>query len=76
LNLLSGGNTPLESMPPFRAPSAQASPSTYFASFAQEILIAAPASMVWPQSAAVGANRWPVPGLGLLRFRSAAAQAS
>ena len=35
LNMLSGSNTPLESMPPFLRTLMQASPSTHFVSFAQ-----------------------------------------
>ena len=77
LNLLSGGNTPLESMPPFLRTVMQASPSTYFVSFAQEILYrGAGFDVVWPQFAAVGAIGGLFLGLGLLRFRSVAAQAS
>lgn len=77
LNLLSGGNTPLESMPPFLRTVMQASPSTYFVSFAQEILYrGAGFDVVWPQFAAVAAIGGLFLGLGLLRFRSVAAQAS
>ena len=38
MNMLSGSNTPLESMPPFLRTVMQASPSTHFVSFAQAIL--------------------------------------
>jgi hypothetical protein len=38
LNMLSGSNTPLESMPPWLSTLAQASPTTHFVSFAQAIL--------------------------------------
>ena len=38
MNMLSGSNTPLESMPPWLATAMQASPSTHFVSFAQSIL--------------------------------------
>ena len=38
MNMLSGANTPLESMPPFLRTVMQASPSTHFVSFAQAIL--------------------------------------
>ena len=38
MNLLSGSNTPLESMPPWLATTMQASPSTHFVAFAQAIL--------------------------------------
>ena len=77
LNLLSGGNTPLESMPPFLRAVMQTSPSTHFVSFAQEILYrGAGFDVVWPQFAAVAAIGGLFLGLGLLRFRSVAAQAS
>jgi ABC-2 type transport system permease protein len=77
LNLLSGGNTPLESMPPFLRTIMQASPSTYFVTFAQEILYrGAGFDVVWPQFAAVAAIGGLFLGLGLLRFRSVAAQTS
>ena len=77
LNLLSGGNTPLESMPPFLRTVMQASPSTYFVTFAQEILYrGAGFDVVWPQFAAVAAIGGLFLGLGLLRFRSVAAQTS
>ena len=77
LNLLSGGNTPLESMPPCLRTIMQASPSTYFVTFAQEILYrGAGFDVVWPQFAAVGAIGGLFLGLGLLRFRSVAAQTS
>ena len=38
MNMLSGGNTPLESMPPWLANFMQISPSTHFVAFAQAIL--------------------------------------
>jgi ABC-2 type transport system permease protein len=38
MNMLSGSNTPLESMPPWLATIMEASPSTHFVSFAQSIL--------------------------------------
>jgi ABC-2 type transport system permease protein len=38
MNMLSGSNTPLESMPAWLATIMQASPSTHFVSFAQAIL--------------------------------------
>lgn len=72
MNTLSGNNTPLESMPPWLATIMQASPSTHFVSFAQEILYrGAGIDVVWPQFLAVA-------GIGaiffvaaLLRFRIA-----
>jgi ABC-2 type transport system permease protein len=49
MNLLSGGNTPLESMPVFLQRVMQFVPSTHFVSFSQAVLFrdATPA-MVWP----------------------------
>ena len=77
MNMLSGSNTPLESMPPWLATVMQASPSTHFVSIAQAILYrGAGLDVVWPQFVAVG----PIGGLffvlALLRFRAVAAQTS
>jgi ABC-2 type transport system permease protein len=77
MNILSGANTPLESMPPWLATIMQASPSTHFVSFAQAILYrGAGFDVVWPQFLAVAA----IGGIffvgALLRFRLAAAQTS
>lgn len=73
LNLLSGSNTPLESMPPFLRTLMQASPSTHFVSFAQAILYrGAGFDAVWPQYLAVAAMGVLFLGLGLLRFRGVA----
>jgi ABC-2 type transport system permease protein len=44
MNMLSGSNTPLESMPPWLATAMQASPSTHFVSLRRRSFIAAPAS--------------------------------
>ncbi len=77
MNMLSGSNTPLESMPPWLATVMQASPSTHFVSFAQSILYrGAGIDVVWPQFVLValigGLFFW----LAILRFRSVAAQAT
>ena len=54
MNMLSGSNTPLESMPPWLRTLMQASPSTHFVSFAQAILYrGAGLDVVWPQFLAV-----------------------
>src|SRR6202044_788911 len=54
MNMLSGGNTPLESMPSWLATVMQASPSTHFVSFAQSILYrGAGIDVVWPEFLAV-----------------------
>ncbi|WP_395708403.1 ABC transporter permease [Reyranella sp.] len=71
LNLLSGSNTPLESMPPFLRAVMQASPTTHFVSIAQAILYrGAGFDAVWPQYLAVAAMGALFLGLGLRRFRS------
>jgi len=77
MNMLSGANTPLESMPPWLATVMQASPSTHFVSFAQSILYrGAGIDVVWRQFVLValigGLFFW----LAILRFRSVAAQAT
>ncbi len=75
--MLSGSNTPLESMPPWLATAMQASPSTHFVSFAQSILYrGAGFDVVWPQFlfvAVVGSLFFVV---AILRFRSTAAQST
>ena len=74
LAMLSGSNTPLESMPPWLATIAQASPTAHFVSFAQAILYrGAGFAVVWPQFLATGAMGVLVLGLALLRFRRVAA---
>jgi ABC-2 type transport system permease protein len=76
MNMLSGSNTPLESMPPWLAMVMQASPSTHFVSFAQSILYrGAGIDVVWPQFLAVALIGGLFCGLAILRFRSVAAQA-
>ena len=76
LNMLSGTNTPLESMPPLLRTIMQASPSTHFVSFAQAILYrGAGLDVVWPHFLLVGAIGAVFLGLALLRFRSVAAEA-
>ncbi len=72
---LSGGNTPLESMPPWLATIMQASPSTHFVSFAQAILYrGAGFDVVWPQFFVVAAVGVLIFVAALFRFRLAAAQ--
>ena len=74
MNMLSGSNTPLESMPPWLATIMQASPSTHFVSFAQAILYrGAGFDVVWPQFVIVAAIGGLFLGLALLRFRRVAA---
>jgi ABC-2 type transport system permease protein len=77
MNLLSGSNTPLESMPPWLATVMEASPSTHFVSFAQSILYrGAGLDVVWREFVAVGLIGGLFFGLALLRFRSVAAQST
>jgi len=75
MNMLSGSNTPLESMPPWLATIMQASPSTHFVSFAQSILYrGAGFDVVWPQFLAVASIGGLFLVLAILRFRSVASQ--
>jgi len=54
MNLLSGSNTPVESMPPWMQTAIQISPSTHFVSFAQAILFrGAGLSVAWKDFLAV-----------------------
>lgn len=77
LNMLSGANTPLESMPPFLRTIMQVSPSTHFVSFAQAILYrGAGLDVVWPKFVAVAAIGGLFLFLALLRFRSVTSSAS
>jgi ABC-2 type transport system permease protein len=74
MNMLSGSNTPLESMPPWLAATMQASPSTHFVSFAQAILYrGAGIDVVWPQFLFVAVVGGLFFLLAILRFRSTAA---
>ena len=77
MNMLSGSNTPLESMPPWLATVMQASPSTHFVSFAQSILYrGAGIDVVWPQFLLVAGIGGLFFVFAILRFRSVAAQAT
>jgi len=74
MNMLSGSNTPLESMPAWLATLAQVSPSTHFVSFAQAILYrGAGFAVVWPQFVIVALVGAVFLGLALLRFRKVSA---
>lgn len=74
--MLSGSNTPLESMPPWLAAIMEASPSTHFVSFAQAILYrGAGFAVVWPQFVFVALIGGLFLGLALLRFRKVTAAA-
>jgi ABC-2 type transport system permease protein len=75
LAMLSGSNTPLESMPPWLATVMQASPTVHFVSFAQAILYrGAGLAVVWPQFVIVALTGALFLGLALLRFRAAVAE--
>jgi ABC-2 type transport system permease protein len=77
MNMLSGSNTPLESMPPWLATAMQASPSTHFVSFAQSILFrGAGIDVVWPQFLLVAGIGSLFFLLAILRYRATAAQAA
>jgi len=76
MNLLSGSNTPLESMPHWLATLMQASPSTHFVSFAQAILYrGAGIDVVWAQFIFVGVVGAVFLAIAILRFRSTSAHA-
>src|SRR6202012_2914121 len=76
MNMLSGSNTPLESMPPWLATAMQASPSTHFVAFAQAILYrGAGIDVVWPQFLLVAAIGGLFFALAVWRFRSSTVQA-
>jgi len=75
LALLSGSNTPLESMPIWMADIAQFSPTAHFVSFAQAILYrGAGFSVVWRQFLEVALFGGLFFVLALLRFRKVASQ--
>jgi ABC-2 type transport system permease protein len=77
MNMLSGGNTPLESMPSWLATVMQVSPSTHFVSFAQSILYrGAGLDVVWPEFLAVAVVGGLFFAVSILRFRAVAVQAS
>ena len=74
MNLLSGGNTPLESMPDWLRWIMELSPSTHFVSFAQAILYrGAGLDVVWPQYLIVTVVGGVFFALALFRFRSVSA---
>jgi len=73
MNMLSGANTPLESMPLPLQRVMMLSPSTHFVSFAQAILYrGAGFAVVWPEFLAVAAIGAVFFLLALLRFRAVA----
>lgn len=75
MNMLSGSNTPLESMPLLLRTIMQASPSTHFVSIAQAILYrGAGLDVVWPHFIAMAFIGGAVLSLSLIRFRHVSAQ--
>jgi ABC-2 type transport system permease protein len=73
--LVSGSNTPLESMPRWLGFIMQASPSTHFVSFAQAILYrGAGIAVVWPRFLATALIGGLFVWLALRRFRAVAVQ--
>jgi len=77
MNLLSGANTPVESMPVFLRTIMQASPSTHFVTFSQAILYrGAGLDVVWPHFVMVTLIGGLFLVVAILRFRRIAAQAS
>jgi ABC-2 type transport system permease protein len=75
LNLLSGGNTPLESMPPLLRNLMQLSPATHFVAVAQAVLFrGAGFDLVWPHFLAMSAIGGVFLALSVWRFRSVSGQ--
>jgi len=74
MNLLSGGVTPLEGMPPALQHAVQVMPSTHYVALAQAVLYrGAGAEAVWPQFAAMAGLGAAFFALALARFRVALA---
>jgi ABC-2 type transport system permease protein len=75
MNMLSGANTPLESMAPALRTVMQGSPSTHFVSFAQAILFrGAGLAVVWPHFLVVVLVGGLFFGAAVLRFRAVTSQ--
>src|SRR5215831_18900735 len=75
MNLLSGANTPIESMPPLLRTIMQAVPSTHFVSIAQAVLYrGAGFDVVWPHYLEVALVGALVFWLAVLRFRQVTMQ--
>ena len=76
MNLLSGGLTPLESMPPLLRDAVHVLPSTHFIKFAQAVLYrGAGFEIVWMELLATAAIGVVFFAFGLLRFRATLAAA-
>jgi ABC-2 type transport system permease protein len=75
MNMLSGNNTPLESLPPVLGIAMQASPSTHFVSAAQAILYrGAGFEVIWPHYVIIVIIGVLFLSLAILRFRQITAQ--
>jgi len=75
MNLLSGANTPIESMPPALGMMMRASPSTHFVALAQSVLYrGAGLDVVWPQFLTIAVIGAVFLALAVLRFRQVTAQ--
>lgn len=71
LNLLSGANTPVESMPEWMQNAVQVSPATHFVALTQAILFrGAGFSVVWPQFVIIFAIGGLLFAFSFVRFRS------
>ncbi len=72
MELLSGGTTPMESMPDWLQTIMQASPSTHYVSFSQAVLYrGAWIDIVWPQMLTMAAIGCVFFAVSLFRFRKA-----
>jgi len=72
LNLLSGGVTPMESMPHWLQILMQIFPTPHFVTFAQAVLFrAAGINIIWPQLVAMGITTIVYFSISLIRFRGA-----
>ncbi|WP_414473899.1 ABC transporter permease [Microvirga sp. M2] len=77
LAMLSGSNTPLESMPPWLATVLQVSPTVHFVTFAQAVLYrGAGFDVVWPEFLIIAMIGGVFLVLGVLRFRTVTAAAA
>lgn len=77
MNMLSGANTPLESMPPVLATMMRVSPSTHFVALAQSVLYrGAGLDVAWPQFLVIAVIGALFLALAVLRFRQVTAQAA
>jgi ABC-2 type transport system permease protein len=77
MNLLSGANTPIESMPPLLGTMMRASPSTHFVAMAQSVLYrGAGLDVVWPQFLVIAVIGAIFLALAVLRFRQVTAQSA